>query len=162
MRLIVLDRRGPELRFDTPRDGATGRVVNAIAGRVRDRESGVKAMSLLWRRESDGAFWNGSAWTSSATPLPVTVEGTLWKYEGDLPTSGAERASDLLDGEYALRATAIDNAGNSSRLIIHFTVDNNAGSAGIFGCAFVIGGRIGRAGRNRAAFYRRVGWGSSD
>ena len=126
VRLIVLDRRGPELRFDTPTDGATGRVVNAIAGRVRDRESGVKTMSLLWRRESDKAFWNGSAWTSSATPLPLTVEGTFWKYEGALPKLGDDRESDLLDGEYAMRATAIDNAGNTNRLIIKFTVDNNA------------------------------------
>ncbi len=60
-RLIVLDRRGPELRFDAPTDDASGRVVSEIRGRVRDRESGVKAISILWRRESDGAFWNGLA-----------------------------------------------------------------------------------------------------
>ena len=88
VRLIVLDRRGPEQRFDAPRDGAIVKTVNAIRGRVRDRESGVKSMSLLWRRLSDKAFWNGSAWTSSATPLPLTVEGTFWKYDGDLPASG--------------------------------------------------------------------------
>ena len=129
VRLIVLDRRGPELRFDVPGDGSVIPAVSAIRGRVRDRESGVKAMSLLWRRLSDGAFWNGSAWTSSATPLPLTVEGTFWKYEGELPENGTDRESDLLDGEYALRATAVDNIGNTSRLTIQFSVDNGAPEA---------------------------------
>ena len=79
-----------------------------------------------WRRLGDGAFWNGRAWTAAATPLPLTTEGTFWKYEGDLPENGTDRTSDLLDGKYAMRATAVDNAGNTSRLTIQFTVDNAA------------------------------------
>ena len=126
VRLIVLDRRGPELRFDTPTDGATGRVVREIRGRVRDRESGVKSVSVLWRREADGAFWNGSAWIDKATPLIAQAIGTNWKYEGDLPEPGDNRESDLLAGEYAMQATAMDNAGNTSRVLIRFTVDNSA------------------------------------
>ena len=133
VRLIVIDRRPPELRFDkpelrfdTPGDSATVKTVDEIRGRVRDRQSDVKEMSLLWRRLKDGAFWNGSEWTAAATPLPLTIEGTFWKYEGALPEPGTDRTSDLLDGEYAMRATAVDNAGNTSRLTIQFTVDSAA------------------------------------
>lgn len=126
VRLIILDRRAPQLRFDTPRDSATVSAVNAIDGRVRDRESGVKAVSVLWRREADGAFWNGLAWIDKATPLIAKAVGTNWKYEGDLPAAGDNRETDLLDGEYAMQVTAIDNAGNTSRLLIRFAIGSAA------------------------------------
>ncbi len=125
VRLTVIDRLAPELSFDTPKDGATGETISAIKGRVRDRNSGVKSISLLWRR-FDGAFWNGSEWVAALTELPLTVDGIGWKYEGTLPQPGSDRASDLLEGVYQLRVTACDNSGNVSRIINRVTIESNA------------------------------------
>ena len=49
VRLNIVDKRVPELRLDTPRDRETLSAITKIAGRVRDRESGVKSVTLLWR-----------------------------------------------------------------------------------------------------------------
>ena len=87
VRLTVIDRLAPELRFDTPADGATLPTVSEIKGRVRDRNSGLKALTLVWRR-FDGKFWNGSAWVSTLTELPLKVDGINWSYEGNLPELG--------------------------------------------------------------------------
>ena len=61
--LNITDQRGPELRFDTPRDGATLNAVTEIKGRVRDLSTPLVSPTLLWRR-FDGKYWNGNAWVS--------------------------------------------------------------------------------------------------
>ena len=62
VRFNVIDQRAPELAFDTPRDRETLSQFTKIAGRVRDRNAGLKSVTLLWQR-FDGKFWNGTAWS---------------------------------------------------------------------------------------------------
>ena len=125
VRLTVIDRLAPELRFDTPRDGAMLQALSAIKGRVRDRNSGLKSLTLVWRR-FDGKFWDGSAWVTSLTELPLQVDGINWVYEGDLPTPGDNAETDLLKGVYQLRASATDNSGNISRVLNRITIGSSA------------------------------------
>ena len=123
VRLTIVDQRAPEMRFDTPPNRATVKAVTRIAGRVRDRESGIKGVTLLWQR-FDGAYWNGSEWTSRATQLPLNVEGINWNYRGPLPAPGDDPARSLLDGRYDLTATATDNSGNTNQIINRIAVKN--------------------------------------
>ena len=44
VRVKVIDRLGPELRLDTPANGATVKTISEIKGRVRDRNSGLKSL----------------------------------------------------------------------------------------------------------------------
>ena len=121
VRLNIVDRREPELRLDVPADRATTANVTKIAGRVRDRNAGLKTLTLLWQR-FDGKFWNGRSWSSAATELPLTVQGINWIYAGTLPKPGSNATTDLLDGRYDLRVTATDNSGNIARLTNRITV----------------------------------------
>ena len=118
VRLNVIDKRAPELAFDTPRDRATLSQFTAIAGRVRDRNAGLKSVTLLWQR-FDGKFWNGSAWTASATELSLDVQGINWSYNGALPTNAPE-------GRYDLRVTATDKSGNIHRVTNRIIVSSAA------------------------------------
>ena len=92
---------------------------------MRDRESGVESVTLLWRR-FDGKGWNGSEWTTSSTELPLSVTGINWSYEGNLPAPGADADSDLLNGNYDLRVTAVDKSGNKSQLTNRITISDRA------------------------------------
>ena len=121
VRVNVIDRRAPELAFDTPRDRQTVASLTKIAGRVRDRNAGLKTVTLLWQR-FDGKFWNGSAWTSGATELPLNVQGINWIYNGPLPKIGTNAATELLDGRYDLRVSATDKSNNISRITNRITV----------------------------------------
>ena len=122
VRVKVIDRLAPELRFDTPANGATVKTISEIKGRVRDRNSGLKSLTLVWRR-FDGKFWNGSAWVAALTELPLKVDGINWSYEG------IDAATPLLSGAYALRVTATDNSGNISRVTNNVTVGSSAPAA---------------------------------
>ncbi len=123
VRLNLIDRLAPELRFDTPINGATVESITKIAGRVRDRNAGIQSLTLLWRR-SDGTFWNGTYWTAIVTELPLTMRGINWTYEGKLPTTGTNNVRDLLDGVYNLRVTAIDKSSNTTVITNRVTVKN--------------------------------------
>ena len=124
--LNVTDQRGPELRFDTPRDGATVAAVTEIKGRVRARATGLSSPTLLWQR-FDGKYWNGNMWVSEATELTLSVDdGIGFFYIGMLPQPGTDAATDLLDGEYKLRVSASDVNGNVTRITNTITVRNGA------------------------------------
>ena len=127
--LNVTDKRGPELRFDTPRDGATVSAVTEIKGRVRDRNAALKSPTLLWQR-FDGKYWNGNMWISEATELVLSVDDEIgFFYVGALPPPGTNADTDLLDGEYKLRVTASDVNGNTTRITNTITVRNGATTA---------------------------------
>ena len=111
VRLTIIDRRAPELRLDTPPNRANLPSIAEIKGRVRDKNSGLQSISLLWRR-FDGTFWNGSAWAATATQLSLNVQGINWIYQGALPTPGRDNRRSLLDGSYELTVTATDNSNN--------------------------------------------------
>ena len=128
VRLIVRDRRAPDLNFDAPADDLVTFHVTEIRGRVRDGNAGLQSISLLWRR-FDGKFWNGSSWVAAETPLPLVVQGDNWRYNGSLPQPGDDPATSLIDGDYDLQVTAIDKAGNTSRVVNSITIDRNAPDA---------------------------------
>ena len=123
VRLTVVDKRAPELRFDTPLNGATVEAVTLIKGRVRDKQSGLKALTLLWKR-FDGKSWNGLAWVSGNIELPLAVQGIDWKYVGRLPKPGDNPDTDLLDGRYDLRVSATDKSNNVTRVTNVIKVEN--------------------------------------
>ena len=129
IRLNVIDKREPELRLDTPRDRATVATVPKVVGRVRDRNVGLKSVTLLWQR-FDGKFWNGNAWSSSATELPLVVQGINWNYTGKIPVLGTLVTTSLLAGRYDLRVTATDKSGNHSSVTNRITVASTAPVAG--------------------------------
>ena len=114
VRLNVIDKRVPELRLDSPTNSATTKTILPVRGRVRDRESGVKSVTLLLRR-FDGKFWDGQKWTATATQLETSVTGFNWIYNGSLPQPGNDSNTSLLDGSYDFTATATDNGGNPQR-----------------------------------------------
>ena len=124
--LNVSDQRGPELRFDTPRNGATVSAVTEIKGRVRARALGLTSPTLLWQR-FDGKYWNGNMWVSEAVELVLSVDaGIGYFYVGALPQPGTNADTDLLDGQYQLRVTASDVDGNVTRITNTITVRNGA------------------------------------
>ena len=125
VRFNVIDRRTPEVIFVTPRDRETLSQITKIAGQVRDINSGVKSVTLLWQR-FDGKFWNGRSWISTATELPTVLQGSTWTYSGPLPKPGDNAATDLLPGRYDLRATATNNSGNFARVINRILVEVDA------------------------------------
>ena len=125
IRLNVIDHRDPELRLDTPADRATVATVPKVVGRVRDRNAGLKSVTLLWQR-FDGKFWNGNAWSPTATELPLVVQGINWSYTGKIPAFGTLATTSLLAGRYDLRVTATDKSGNHSSVTNRITVTSAA------------------------------------
>ncbi len=125
VRLNVIDQRAPELAFDTPRDRETVSQFSKIAGRVRDRNAGLKIVTLLWQR-FDGKFWNGKSWVAAPTELPLMMQGIDWSYKGPLPKLGANATTDLLAGRYDLRITATDNSDNINRVTNRIIVAETA------------------------------------
>ena len=124
--LNVTDQRGPELRFDTPRDGATVSAVTEIKGRVRDLTTPLTSPTLLWQRFDD-KYWNGALWVAEPTELILSVDdGIGYFYVGALPQPGTNADTDLLDGEYKLRVSASDVNGNVTRITNTITVRNGA------------------------------------
>ena len=116
VRLNIIDKRAPELAFDAPFDRETVQRFTVIKGRVRDRNAGLKAVTLQWSR-FDGKFWNGRAWVANATELPTVVQGINWAYRGPVPKPGTNAATDLLPGRYDLRVTATDKSDNFARVV---------------------------------------------
>ncbi len=76
-----------------------------LAGTVGDTGVGVAAVSLGISRSSDGFFWNGTAWQSSAAAVNAVVVGGSWSY--------SLASAVLADGlTYSVTSTATDGAGN--------------------------------------------------
>jgi hypothetical protein len=66
--------------------------------------SGLKEVSGRLMRYVDNAYWNGTTWTASAVETPANgTTNWTWAMPANLP-----------DGRYAFRATARDNASNTT------------------------------------------------
>lgn len=88
-----------------PADGSYINSLSSITGTAAD-DTAVASVSLELSRQSDGLYWNGSAWASGQTWLAVSVFPSSWSYSGVPP---------LVDGStYAVTARAVDAAGNVS------------------------------------------------
>jgi hypothetical protein len=108
---IASDVTAPAVAVTSPANGATVTALPTFKGTASDNTggSGMDRVELVFRRASDNARWNGSAWISTDWGLPCTLSGSNWTCTGTLP-SGAN----LVDGTYYPKAVAYDKAGNAS------------------------------------------------
>ena len=119
-----------------PADGSVYRSANVptATGQAADGAGGTSPSGLAAnsttvtiRRNSDGAYWNGTDWQVAIDNLPTVhaattgTTATTWTR-----TSGLVPWASQTDGTYTIRATATDLAGNTfSGTAITFRIDNN-------------------------------------
>jgi hypothetical protein len=103
-----------EATIDTPADGSAHRAAPSFGGTAQDYGNGLQRVEVQVLRRSDGHFWTGSTWQSSA--VWHAAQGlSSWTYA--LPP--------LTDGSYVLKARACDSDGtcNPTPDQVTFTVD---------------------------------------
>ncbi|RYX80893.1 hypothetical protein EON83_26485 [bacterium] len=112
----------------TPLNGSTLLLpaLPALSGSVADATngSGIASVQGQLRRLTDGLYWNGTGWTTTANSFSTTVTGTLWTRATSLPMG-----TNLKSGRYTLTVTATDGAGNKKVTSSTFTVGLILGSA---------------------------------
>jgi len=123
---FTIDSVPTSIIFTEPADGASLETLTSVSGIATENAggSGVDRVELTVKRNSDNLYWSGSAWgdqTALTTTLTSISSGLKWTRTNNLP-SGV----DLLDGDYTLRTTVYDKAGNSQSATITITVDNTA------------------------------------
>jgi len=103
-------------RIDTPADGSAHNTVPPFGGTAEaGGTAALDRVEVQVRRETDGLYWTGTAWSTTETWLTAT--GTVsWTYPLTMP---------LTDGDYRLRARAwtADGAVDTSPAIVLFTYD---------------------------------------
>ena len=88
--------------------------LDAIAGRARD-DNGVARVDLVLRRASDGAYWNGAAFTSAPARFPAQVAPNGdWKADQKTPVK-IPTQEQLRLGTYVITAYAYDRLGNEAK-----------------------------------------------
>ena len=126
-RTFVLDQTPPSAPTITwPATGSTVAGLPTITGRVNDNPggSGISEVNFFLTRLADGKVWNGNGgyWSSPpAIQLPVTTDVFS---QGGSPgmapriawasNEGLPQGANLPDGDYQVKAWAVDNAGNQS------------------------------------------------
>jgi hypothetical protein len=107
---FTIDSAGPDVSWTYPAaDSLTLAETSTVGleGTAIDTRSGVASVGLQIRRASDGYWWSGSDWRSSATIL--TADGTsVWGYDWSLLPASQDGTE-----TYTLYATGIDNVGNA-------------------------------------------------
>ncbi|MBV9470426.1 MAG: family 16 glycosylhydrolase, partial [Abitibacteriaceae bacterium] len=115
---IVSDPIPPTVSVTAPIATYSYTSLPQATGTASDSGSGVQSVTGRLFRFSDNTYWNGSAWTATATELPGT--GT---------TNWAVKLPILPDGHYTFRATVRDAAGNSTQSsVADFYIDTVAPS----------------------------------
>ena len=112
------------LTISSPANGSTVSSLGQIGGTVSDAAdgSGITIVRFQLKRTSDGAFWNGSAWTSTAYSFGTTLSGTNW-------SRSSSTISSIAVGQYSIIATATDRAGNTKTVTSNFTVGSSTTSS---------------------------------
>lgn len=95
------DTTAPTVAITNPVAGYSYRSISA-SGTASDVGDGVATVRATVQRLSDRLYWNGSAWTATATQLNATLSGTNWTFP----------MSFLPNGRFSIAATATDKAGN--------------------------------------------------
>jgi CSLREA domain-containing protein len=118
-KVAVNDSTAPvSVTITTPADGASVSVLSSISGSASDNAggSGIKSVSVVLHRIVNGSaqYWNGSAWTSTASYLYPTLGSpnavtTSWSLASNKLPTGAN----LPAGTYYLRAWAYDQGNRS-------------------------------------------------
>jgi hypothetical protein len=109
------DNVSPAASITTPVNTWSYNNLSSATGSATDNV-GVTEVRVRLQRVSDSLYWNGSAWSATATEI-LASGTTSWSFA--LPN--------LADGSYALRATARDAAGNTGNSnVTQFVVDKTA------------------------------------
>ncbi len=117
-----VDATAPALTIDAPvaavpdLSGAGGVCSDGASG------SGIAQLQLRLTRTWSGATetWNGTDWSVGDAFVPGQISAGRWSFGTQLPTG-----ANLPIGLYALRATALDRAGNASSAARNITVGND-------------------------------------
>jgi len=134
----------PTISF--PANQSTIPILSNIAGTAVDNLNGggIGHVTFILQRVSDRSFWDGAAWKPStlySTPPQLETTGVwLPSPPGRAPQIGWGLAtnlpfgSDLLNGEYNVRARAWDKAGNSTwGNAVNFWVNRNIPTLSLYG-----------------------------
>ena len=108
-RELKIDRTPPGVAASVDGGRFSGRV--PVGASAEDAASGVREVRLAYRTVGTGS-WTGIA-TRASAPYAASLDSTA-----------------LADGQYELRATAIDHAGNEASDTIEFAVANRAEPTG--------------------------------
>ena len=110
-----------------PRPNATFRRIERITGTAVDNAGGVglDRVAIVILRNSDGLFWNGSAFAVGPTELRATLSGSTWSLSTNLPPASA-----LARGQHTILAQAFDKAQNFSQRDVPITLDPEAPAQG--------------------------------
>jgi hypothetical protein len=111
--VVTVDVTGPVITVLSPRGTADPRVLplpltdlTAISGRAVDADV-TQRVQLMLQRTTDGQFWSGTRWQTTAAFFPAVVTGTTWARNSSLP-----RGTLLPDSLYRLTVNAYDRLGN--------------------------------------------------
>lgn len=123
-RTFTIDRDAPIVDIQFPLDGTTystatwnaGCPTPGFCGTASDSGSGLSNQQISIRRDADGTYWNGSAFTG-------TTE-TLLSMTGDDFAFAASRFP--TDGSYTVRVEATDFGGHTATDTATFTIDRTA------------------------------------
>ncbi len=99
----------------------------SITGTSSDAGSGVATVRVSVRQVSTGLYWNGSSFASAPESL-LTPGGTTASWTQAFPISNFPQG-----GNYSVKVTATDNAGNVSTLSRAMNVDYDPDHAVFFG-----------------------------
>jgi hypothetical protein len=116
--LFQLDRTRPgAVKISSPVAGAVVGTLSSVSGTAADNPggSGIDHVSIRLLRLSDGLWWNGAGWGTSAVLLPASGT-TVWT-----KTAGLPAGADLPSGGYKIQAFAYDRAGLNAGTSVTFT-----------------------------------------
>ena len=116
------DTTAPTVAFTSPTDKAVLQALPTINGTVQDEAggSGVDHVNVGILRDTDQAWWNGTAWTSTFATQLATLAGNTWSL-----TTGLPPAATVSDGPYTIIAQAYDVAGNTRQANVNITIKSD-------------------------------------
>src|SRR5439155_1312205 len=130
---FTLDNTAPATAsVTTPANGSAFRAASvpaSFSGSAADNNGGVglnaNSTTFTLQRGADNNYWTGSAWQVAAFNLATTHTATTgntavtWTSSATLPTWSSQT-----DGNYTVKATATDKAGNTfTGAVVTFTLD---------------------------------------
>ncbi|MDB5049237.1 MAG: hypothetical protein JWO30_2308 [Fibrobacteres bacterium] len=119
-----LDRTGPVTTLSLMPDQSWRNWPGAVTGRSLDAIAGTDTVFVVRRRDSDGAYFNGSGWTTVSDTARIRADST---FSVPMP------ASAMANGSYVFTAIARDRIGNvSAPLSVHVNyLENRAPVAAV-------------------------------
>jgi hypothetical protein len=105
--------------FLSPTDAATLSSLTSVNLQVNDTASPLASVKLAFVRNSDGKYWSGTNWVTTAAYLNAVKSTTSanWAVTSQLPTG-----SNLAAGKYTLTAIATDQAAHTKSATIGITI----------------------------------------